>query len=222
MPRASAETGGPPVPGDAAVLCFVAGTLIATPRGLRPIELLAPGDLVQTADNGLRRVSWVGRCRTSGLDRLAPIRFVAGAFGNSRDLLVSPQHRMLIPRSTTPHRRNGAETLAAARLLTDGTTIHRAPCASVTYVHLLFDQHEVIFAEGVASESLHPDPAALAALQTRARAEVLALFPDLAASDGTSHPLARPCLPRKTALLLNRHIRARPQGGTDASHLSRA
>ena len=84
--------------------CFTRGTMILTDAGLRAIEDLAEGDLVMTRDNGLQPVRWIGSVEVPA-DRLAaapmlrPIRIAAGALGAStpaQDLLVSPQHRVLV------------------------------------------------------------------------------------------------------------------------------
>ena len=76
-----------------------------------------------------------------------------------------------------------AEVLVAARHLVNGDTIHVAPCGAIEYIHLMFDRHEVIFAEGVPTESFHPGDHVLA--QDRALlAELSALFPDLGTGPG--------------------------------------
>ncbi|MBY8974333.1 Hint domain-containing protein [Rhodobacteraceae bacterium NNCM2] len=63
----------------------------------------------------------------------------------------------------------------------------------MTYIHLLFDRHEIIWAEGLPCESLHPGEEALSGMDRAARDEVLAIFPELAAAnDAGARPLARP------------------------------
>lgn len=166
--------------------CFAAGTLIETDSGPQAIETLRAGDLVRTLDNGLQPLVWVGQRQVAGRGDMAPIRIKAGALGNYRDLLVSPQHRMLINDWCS-------EVLVAAKHLVNGNTIKPDPMPSVTYVHLLFDRHEVIFAEGIASESLHIGVMALAAMGDQTHAEVMGLFPDLDIRS-THSRTARPCL----------------------------
>ena len=51
----------------------------------------------------------------------------------------------------------------------------------ITYVHLLFDRHEIVMSEGAWSESLFTGPQALESVSTAARQEIFTLFPDLAA-----------------------------------------
>ncbi|MFD1510265.1 Hint domain-containing protein [Lacimonas salitolerans] len=174
--------------------CFCAGTLIETDTGPLPVEVIRPGDLVQTLDHGLQQVRWAGQRRVPGRGALAPIRFQAGALGNYRDLLVSPQHRMLLRDWRAEMHFGQNEVLVAARHLVNGTTIRSMPVPRVTYVHLAFDDHQVIWAEGVPSESLHTGAMALAALDTETRDELLTLFPELADQQGQPAETARPCL----------------------------
>src|SRR5690606_20726683 len=138
-----ASTLGPP--------CFVTGTHIATPNGPRRIETLVPGERVMTLDHGPQMRRWSG-CRTVDCrGTYAPVRIRAGALGNSRDLVVSPEHRMLVTGWRAELHFGAPEVLVAARSLVNGDDIRRAPRAQVTYWHLLFDRHEVILAEGAPS-----------------------------------------------------------------------
>ena len=172
--------------------CFVKGTLIETDTGPVAVESLKEGDLVRTLDNGLQPIRWIGQRRISGIGDMAPVRIRAGALGNYRDLFVSPQHRMLIHDWRSEVYFGEPQMFVAAKHLINDKTITRTPCRDVTYVHMTFDKHEVIFAEGAPSESLHLGTMALSALDRAAQAEVLALFPEL---DQTAPaPLARGCL----------------------------
>ncbi|MCF3972547.1 Hint domain-containing protein [Paracoccus salsus] len=178
--------------------CFTAGTLILTDRGGRPVEDLAPGDLVWTRDNGFQPIRWSGQRSLSPAElganpRLRPIRIRAGALGPSRpdtDLIVSPQHRVLV-RSRIAQRMFGApELLVAAKQLVGIAGVEELyDCASVTYVHLLFDRHEVLMSNGAETESLFPGVQALAALGDAAE-EIRALFPQLR-DDGDAFQGAR-------------------------------
>lgn len=169
--------------------CFTPGTLIDTPAGPRLIEELASGDLVLTCDHGAKPVCWIGRRCLSGADlaahpHLAPVRIAAGALGGdcpNADLVVSPQHRVLV-RSAIAQRMFGAvEVLVAAKQLCGLPGI--APVAApgdVTYLHLLFDDHELIVSNGAVTESLYPAAEAMRAIGPAARDEILAIFPELA------------------------------------------
>jgi len=188
--------------------CFVAGTRLATPEGWRLIETLAVGDLVMTQDHGLRPIRWIGSatCRAEGA--LAPIRIRAGALGQGlpcRDLLVSPQHRMLL-RSRIAERMTGArEVLVPAKKLLSLPgieTVH--DMETVTYLHLMFDEHEIVFAEGALTESLLPGPQAIEALGPEAAAELRAIFPDLKERGLLSaRPIPQGSVQRK---LVSRHL----------------
>lgn len=87
--------GGVTVP-YSSIPCFVSGTLIETVQGPKAVEALCAGDLIQTRDNGVRPLSWIGGRTVAATGRMAPVRITAGALGVERDLLVSPQHRMLL------------------------------------------------------------------------------------------------------------------------------
>ena len=172
--------------------CFATGTLIETDTGPVPIETLAVGDLVRTMNNGLQPIRWIGKRRISGLADMAPILFRAGALGNYRDLRVSPQHRMLVSDWRSEIYFAETQVFVAAKHLTNDSTIRRVPCDEITYVHMSFDQHEVIFAEGVPSESLHLGAMTMSSLDRASKSEVLALFPELQTTEPA--PVAHACL----------------------------
>jgi hypothetical protein len=166
--------------------CFTHGTLIDTSEGLRLIETLEPGDLVTTLANGSQPLRWVGSRVVSYGELLArpslrPILFEAGAIGNTRALLVSPQHRMLLNDWRAQVYFGEDQVLVAAKAMVNGKTVRQVlPQDGVTYCHLLFDRHEVILAEGALSESFHPGYMGLGALDDEQRREIEALFPMLA------------------------------------------
>ena len=181
--------------------CFASGTAIATPSGERLIETLVAGDLVLTEDHGAQPIRWMGRRRVSGRGGFAPIRIRAGALGNTRDLLVSPQHRMLLSGWRAELLFGAPEVLAAACHLTNDATIRRSPCDAVTYHHMMFDRHEIVTAEGCLSESFFPGDVSMSDMDAETRAEILALFPDLGGHPGTYSPTARTVLKQYEARL---------------------
>ncbi len=185
---------------DMPVVCFAAGTLILTDRGERAVEDLIPGDLIWTRDHGFQPLRWRGARRLDSVElnnnpHFLPIRIEAGALGAdlpAQTLTVSPQHRVLV-RSTIAQRMFGtSELLVAARQLTalPGISV-QADLPELTYVHLMFDRHEVILSNGAETESLYPGPQALKALGTAAVEEIFALFPELR-DLGEEFPGARP------------------------------
>ncbi|WP_322325999.1 Hint domain-containing protein [Cypionkella sp.] len=186
---------------DIEVPCFSLGTLIDTPEGLRAVESLAVGDLVRTADHGAQVLRWINQRRVSGAGlqnapQLRPIRIQAGALGEGcpqADLLVSPQHRMLVRSRIAQRMFDTDEVLVAAKHLVGLPGIAVAEdLAEVTYVHFLCDQHEVVFANGAPTESLYAGPMTLRALGEAAVGEIMQLFPDLAQFDSFRLSPARP------------------------------
>ncbi|RDD69785.1 Hint domain-containing protein [Paracoccus versutus] len=168
--------------------CFVRGTLIETDQGPRPVEELTPGMLVVTSDNGLQPVRWIGSrvLGSKALDaspNLRPIRIRAGALGKGlplRNLVVSPQHRILVRSRIALKMFGTPEVLVAAKQLLQIEGIDIADdLPSVEYFHFLFDQHEIVLSEGAETESLYTGPEALKSVGRQAQAEIFALFPEL-------------------------------------------
>lgn len=192
------------------VICFSAGTQVRTPDGARHIETLRPGDLVQTRDNGVQAIQWVGSRRMTGarlfaMPDLRPIRFRAGALGIERpdqELLVSPAHQMLITGAVARDLFNTDEVLIAARDLINGTTITvDLAVREVTYVHLMFDGHQIIWANNVETESFHPVQADFGSLSQHDRAELADLWPGLEEDPHLFGAFARRCLTRSEAAI---------------------
>jgi hypothetical protein len=134
--------------------CFVAGALLGTPKGERLVEDLAVGDLVLTIDGAAVPIRWIGR-RMLRPDRhprpveVRPVRIVAHAFGHDlprRDLLLSPGHGVFI-------QDEAGERLIPALYLVNGRTIIQEAVASVDYIHIELDRHDILLVEGLAAES---------------------------------------------------------------------
>ena len=197
------------------VVCFVRGTLIKTEFGVVPVEELVEGMLVLTRDHGLQPVRWIGArmldAETLRLHpNMRPIRIRTGALGENtptRDLLVSPQHRILV-RSKIAQRMFGAmEVLVAAKQLCQLQGIDIADDVSeVEYFHFLFDQHEVVYSNGAETESLYTGPQALKSVGPAALEEIVTLFPQL--KNAETVPSAARELPsgRKARQLAMRHL----------------
>jgi len=185
------------------IICFVPGTLIATPRGLRKIEDLTVGDPVITQDNGIQRVGWIGKTTVAGTDRFAPVRFKQSIWpGATGDLTVSPQHRMLFKGYRAELLFGQSEVLVPAVHLINGHDVTRAPQDRVTYVHIMFEQHEIIFANGIPTESFHPGACGVDALAAQAREEMFSLFPELRCDPNAYGPTARMSVKAREAKLL--------------------
>lgn len=197
-------SGGSGLLGFDALVCFAGGVQIETRDGARAVEDLAVGDSVRTLDHGYQKIRWIGRRRLDGVElavnpKLRPICIDAGALGPglpSRDLRVSPQHRILA-RSKIARRMFGVdEVLIPAKKLLPLEGVHiDTPAEGIEYYHILFDRHEIVFSNGSPTESLFTGPEALKSLSPAALAEIHALFPEIARPD--FHPLPARDVPVK-------------------------
>lgn len=192
--------------------CYATGTLIRTDRGPRPVEDLVAGDRVTDLEGRAHVLLWTA-ARRIVLDHRdhpqRPILFRPGSLPGSRigprphrDLLVSPQHRMLV---VTP---GGTEMLAPAHTLTARPGVRRAyGLKSVTYHALLLPRHAVLCANGAAAESFYPGPFILRQLPAFQRLQVLAHVPALLGDpSGGYGPAARPVLTPAAARDLHRAV----------------
>lgn len=185
------------------VPCFVAGTLIATPQGDRRAESLLPGDLVMTKDEGAQPLRWIGSRQVAATGDFAPIHIRANTLGQHRDLLVSPLHRVLIKDNLAELLFGETEVLVAARDLVNDHSITRREGGEVTYVHLLFDRHQVVFSEGLETESFLPGPQTASSFDSEVVEEIYSIFPELDPETGAGYPVAaRRTLKRYEAELL--------------------
>ena len=196
------------------VPCFTPGTSIATPKGEVPVELLKVGDRVITRDNGIREIRWVGRREIAFAElqasrHLRPVLIEQGALGNGlpeRDMLVSPNHRMLVPNDRTALFFEDREVLVAAKHVTAARGIRTVDVLGVTYIHVMCDRHEVVMANGAWTEIFQPDDASLGAVGHSQRAEIAELFPEFGAPAGVSgleaQDAARDTARRRGAMLL--------------------
>ncbi|MGL4821937.1 MAG: Hint domain-containing protein, partial [Plesiomonas shigelloides] len=197
------------------VVCYARGTLIATPHGDVRIEELAVGDLVKTLDNGDKEIMWIGSRKLSAAEleanpKLCPIRIRAGALGNGiprSDLTVSPQHRILVDSRIAERMFGQRQVLVSAKSLIDLDGVEVVlPAEGVEYIHFMCDQHEIVLAEGAASETLYTGPQALKTLEPAALQEVFTLFPELI--DAVTLPRSARMLAngRRSRNMVERHI----------------
>ncbi|SLN52406.1 Hemolysin, plasmid [Roseovarius litorisediminis] len=185
------------------IICFTPGTQILTQFGERPIETLKLGDMVITRDHGLRPIRWIGKRRVAGRGKFAPIAVNCNALDGARNpLLVSPQHRILFTGYRAELLFGQTEVLVAAKHLVDGRDVQIREQDEVTYFHIMFDHHEIIYAEGVATESFHAGDTGLSAISQPARDELFAIFPELRSAPGRHRETARTCLKKYEAKLL--------------------
>ncbi len=137
------------------ITCFLAGSMIRTPSGDVAVEDLRMGDEIVAFVDGretTRSLIWAGRARSTVRADLtrdesgAPVRILAGALADgipSKDMLVTPEHCLLLNGRFVP-----------ARMLVNGRSVfYDASFASFEYFHIETDDHSVIMADGVLTES---------------------------------------------------------------------
>ena len=169
------------------VPCFTPGTRISTPRGEIAVEELRAGDEVLTRDHGVQVLRWVGRRDLTLADlilspHLRPVRIAKGALGHGlplRAMKVSPQHRMLVEDARADMLFGAPEVLVAAKHMLGRRGVDQRLTKGISYIHLLFDRHEIICAEGAWTESFQPAPEMVGNLLPDQQAELVELFPDL-------------------------------------------
>ncbi|KEP71066.1 hemolysin-type calcium-binding protein [Thioclava dalianensis] len=201
--------------GPAGVICFTPGTLIDTPQGKRPVEALRPGDQVATCDNGPQAIRWIGQRRISGarlhaMPHLRPVRISGHALGHDRpdaDLLVSPQHRMLLRGAPARALFAEDEVLVRACDLVNGSSVRiEAGMAELHYIHLLLDRHEVLWANGLESESFHPASTVLSAIAPDQRDGLRAVVPEVESNPLSYGAYARRALKPSEAAILRHDL----------------
>ena len=190
------------------VPCFTAQSRILTPNGWLQIRDLSVGDRVMTADNGAQEIVWIGAKRLARADlpdHLKPILIPKGAIGEGQpfqDIIVSPQHRFLIKKWECQMLFGESEAFVAAKWLRSGRQLN--PLV-VDYWHVMFDQHQVIFANGLETESFFPGLGGLKSLVSKSQEEVFQLFPQLKSGVGSYGSASRFCLnAREYAVLADR------------------
>ncbi len=179
---------------ESVVVCFTAGTRILTPHGPRPVQTLKAGDLVLTRDSGPQPIRWIGSKTVRGHGVHAPIRFAPGTVNNDRELLVSPQHRMLHISPKASLLFGDREVLLPAKHMVDGKDICPVEQDIVGYFHILLDRHEIVFAENAPTESFHPGALGLNTLSDASREDLFSLFPSLRSDPNSYGDTARICL----------------------------
>lgn len=195
----------------AGVICFTPGTMILTPDGPRDVASLHEGDRVQTKDNGGAEVLWIGKRKITGarlkaIPTLCPVRLRAGALDKDvpdAGLLVSPDHRMVLrgPRARALFRED--EVLVTARdLVNDHSIIFDHSVREVTYIHMMLAKHEIVFANGVATESFHPASAEVASMALNEQERLFDRLPEIRGNSYAYGAYARRVLGMSEAAVL--------------------
>ena len=150
---------------EVACVSFTRGTHITMASGKQvPIEDLRVGDRVLTRDDGPQAVRWIGRTTLRAVGDFAPVVIRQGTLHNAHDLVVSPDHRIFVYQRQDRLGAGRREVLVKVRHLINGDTVYQQDGGFVEYFQLLFDEHQIIYAEGIAAESLLVDPRTRAAL----------------------------------------------------------
>ncbi|MCR9126532.1 MAG: Hint domain-containing protein [Rhodobacteraceae bacterium] len=184
-----------------ATVAFTRGTRITMATGAQvPIENIAPGDRVLTRDEGAQAVRWIGHSTVRGVGAFAPVRIAKGVLNNANDLLVSPDHRLFIYQRSDRLGVGQPEVLIKARHLVNGDTVRIEEGGFVEYVQILFDRHHIIYAEGIAAESLLVDNRTQAALPAEVQADLQTLLRGHAAPDKHGLDIGKSALDRPDAL----------------------
>jgi hypothetical protein len=187
---------------DLLCLSFGRGTCVTLADGRPwPIERLTPGDLILTRDHGPQVLRWVGHATLRAIGPFAPVVITAGTMGNSGDLIVSQQHRMFIYQRRHRNRQGPAEVLLQARHLVNDDTIFLRSGGFTDYYALVFDRHEIIYAEGIPVESLLVTDATVSRLPPDLAEEMRKRFPGISHSQHFGTEMGRQVLD-KTARTL--------------------
>jgi Hint domain-containing protein len=183
------------------IVCFTPGTLILTPSGSVAIEMLEAGDRIITRDHGVQPIRWIGASTISAgymtaRPNLRPVLIRKGALGNDlpqQDMRVSRQHRILVRdwRAEVMFGAEGGVLVPAFSLCNDTDVVQEHPTGNVTYIHMAFDDHEVVYADGVEAESFYPAERMVSGLSSAQQEELFELFPELQQGDGFAYDSVR-------------------------------
>lgn len=194
---------------DLICISFAAGTRITLADGRQQrIETLTPGDSILTRDHGPQPVRWIGKATLRARGAFSPIVVLPGVLGNDAELIVSPHHRLFIYQRSAYRIGGMAEILVQAKHLVDGENILRREGGFVDYHSLVFDRHEIIFAEGIAAESLMVNEATVAQLPPELAGDLLRRFPGLSQRQHFGREAGRDLIDDKARAALLR----RPKG----------
>ncbi len=151
--------------GDVACVRFARGTHITLASGAQiPIEDLKVGDRILTRDAGSQEIRWINETTLRAVGDYAPVVITAGTLFNTRDLVLSPDHRLFIYQREDHLGAGRAEVLVKVRHLINGDSVYQKDGGFVDYFQILFDDHQIIYAEGIAAETLLVDARTRAAL----------------------------------------------------------
>ena len=193
-----------------ACVSFTRGTHITLGSGAqKPIEDLKIGDQVLTRDDGVQAVRWIGQTTVRASGEFAPIVITAGTLNNAGDLVVSPDHRLFVYQRSDQIGAGQPELLVKARHLVNGDTVYVQHGGFVEYFQILFDAHHIIYAEGIAAESMLVDPRTRPALPQELLEKLGAILPGHGRGDMHGLDVQKTLLDRPDAIDLLRRASTR-------------
>lgn len=195
---------------DPPPFCFAQGTVISTPSGARPVETLSAGDAVLTEDGRSVPIAWIGvsrysQSRAAREERLRPVHLRANAFRPGlpdRDLVLSPQHRIVVEGPECELLFGVERAFVAARHLPDHLASSPDPDGDVVYYHILLENHELLVANGLPCESLQPARRMLEALSETMQSSLMAVLDVLGLDQMLTRPDALQTLNHREARVL--------------------
>lgn len=144
---------------EVACMSFARGTHITMSSGAQVlVEDLKEGDNVLTRDDGVKPIRWVGKTTFRAVGDFAPVVIRKGTLNNDNDLRISPEHRIFVYQREDQLGVGRSEVLVKARHLINGDSVYQEDGGFVDYFQVLFDEHQIIYAEGIATETLLVDP----------------------------------------------------------------
>lgn len=193
-----------------ACVSFSRGTHITLGSGAQKrIEELQVGDKVLTRDDGVQAVRWIGQSTVRATGDFAPIVITAGTLNNTGDLVVSPDHRLFVYQRSDQIGAGQPELLVKARHLVNGSTVYVQNGGFVEYFQILFDAHHIIYAEGIAAESMLVDPRTRPALPQELLDRLGAIMPGHRRGDMHGLDVQKALLDRPDAIDLLRRASMR-------------
>lgn len=189
---------------------FSRGTRITLGSGAqKPIEELQVGDKVLTRDDGAQAVRWIGQSTVRAAGDFAPIVITAGTLNNTGDLVVNPDHRLFVYQRSDQIGAGQPELLVKARHLVNGETVYVQQGGFIDYFQILFDAHHIIYAEGIAAESMLIDPRTRPALPPEVLEQLGAVLPGHGRGDAHGLDVRKTLLERPDAIELLRRASLR-------------
>jgi hypothetical protein len=212
------------------VPCFTPGAFVHTPAGRVPVERLQAGDTVITRDNGMQKIRWIGKRTLSpgqlrANPHLRPVCIAAGSLGDgvpSRDMIVSPQHRFLLTHGMFELYFGEPEVFLASKHLLGHQGIQISPLPQVTYIHFMFDHHQVVLVDDAWTESFQPEDMTLNGMLKEQRDELLEIFPELQKNCGNETYTAARMTLKKREVSFAVSVRREPSSRVEDAGLSPA